>query len=105
MPIQQLTGELNKLIIRKFEKRKVRSSFIDSILGTDLADIQSTSKFNKGIVFLLCVIGNFGKFVWTVPLKDKKGIITTNAFQKVLNESNRRPNKIWLDKGSEFYNG
>ena len=82
MPIQQLTGELNKLIIRKFEKRKVRSSFIDSILGTDLADIQSTSKFNKGIGFFLCVIGNFGKFVWAVSLKDKKGIITANAFQK-----------------------
>ena len=105
MPIQQLTGELNKLIIRKFEKRKVHSSFIDNILGTDLADIQSTSKFNKGIGFLLCVIGNFSKFAWAVPLKDKKGIITTNAFQKILNGSNRRPNKIWLDKGSEFYNG
>ena len=37
-------------------------------------------------------------------LKDKKGIVITNAFQKVLDESNRKPNKIWVDRGSEFYN-
>ena len=39
-----------------------------------------------------------------MPLKDKKGITITNAFQKILDESSRRPNKIWADKGSEFYN-
>ena len=37
-------------------------------------------------------------------MKDKKGISIVNAFQKILKESDRKPNKIWVDKGSEFYN-
>ena len=53
---------------------------------------------------LLCVIDVFSKFAWIVPLKDKKGITITNAFRKILKESNRKPNKIWIGKGSEFYN-
>ena len=47
----------------------------------------------------------FSKYARVVPLKDKKGITITNAFQKILKESNRKPNKIWFDQGSEFYNG
>ena len=52
----------------------------------------------------MCVIDIFCKYAWVVPLKDKKGIIITNVFQKILNGSNRKPNKIWVDKGSESYN-
>ena len=56
MSDQQLEEELHKPIIRKFKKRKVQSPFIDNIWGTDLADMQLISKFNKGFIFLLCVI-------------------------------------------------
>ena len=66
--------------------------------------MQLKSKFNKGFIFLLWVIDVFSKYAWVVPLKNKKGITITNAFQKILKESNRKPNKIWIDKGSEFYN-
>ena len=66
--------------------------------------MQLISKFNKGFRFLLCVIDIFSKYAWVVPLKDKKGITITNAFQKILKESNRKPNKIWVGKRSEFYN-
>ena len=52
----------------------------------------------------MCVIDIFSKYAWVVPLKDKKGISIVNAFQKILNQSGRKPNKIWVDKGSEFYN-
>ena len=52
----------------------------------------------------MCVIDIFSKYSWVVPLKDKKGITITNAFQKNLKESNRKVNKIRVDKGSEFYN-
>ena len=62
------------------------------------------SKFNQVFRFLLCVIDIFSKYAWVVSLKDKKGITITNAFQKILNKSNRKPNKMWADKGSEFYN-
>ena len=65
--------------------------------------MQLISKFNKGFRFLLCVIDIFSKYAWVVPLKNK-GISIVNAFQKILNDSNRKPNKIRLDKGSEFYN-
>ena len=44
------------------------------------------------------------KYAWVLPLKDKHCITITKAFQKILGESNRKPNKIWVDKGSKFYN-
>ena len=66
--------------------------------------MQLISKFNKGFRFLLCTIDIFIKYAWIVPLNDKKGITITNTLQKILKESNRRPNKTWIDKGSEFYN-
>ena len=101
---QQLAEELHKPIIRKFEKRKVHAAFKDNIWGADLADMQLLSKYNKRIRFLLCVIDIFSKYAWVVPLKDKKGITVVKAFQSILKQSNRKPNKIWVDKGSEFYN-
>ena len=102
---QQFAEELHKPIIRKFKKRKVQVAFKDNIWGADLADMQLLSKYNKGIRFLLCVIDIFSKYAWVVPLKDKKGISIVKAFQIILKQSNsRKPNKIWVDKGSEFYN-
>ena len=71
-------------------------------MGADLADMQLKSKFNKGFRFLLWVIDIFSKYAWVVSLKDKKGITITNAFQKILKESNRKPNKIWIEKGVNF---
>ena len=100
----QLPDKLHKSIIRKFEKRKVYSSFRDNIWGADLADMQLLNKFNKGFRFLLYVIDIYSKYAWAIPLKDKKGISIANVFQKVLDDSKRKPNKIWVDKGREFYN-
>ena len=57
------------------------------------------------ILSLLCVIYFFNKNAWFIPLEDKKDITITNAFQKILDESNSKPNKIWLGTDSEFYNG
>ena len=66
--------------------------------------MQLISKFDKGIRVLLREIYIFSKYAWIIPLKDTKGITIVNAFQKILNDSKRKPNKIRLDKGSEFYN-
>ena len=90
----ELADELHKPIIRKFNKRKICCSFKDNIWGVDLADMQLLSKYNKGFRFLLCVIDIFSKYVWVIPLKDKKGTSIVNAFQKMLKESNRNPNKM-----------
>ena len=97
MSDQQLEEELHETIIRKPKKRKVQSPFIDYIWGADLADMQLISKFNNRFRFLLSVIDIYSKYAWAIPLKNKKGITTNNAFQNFLDESNRKPNKIWVD--------
>ena len=82
----------------KFKKRKVYSGFKDNIWGDDLADMQLISKFNKRCRFLLWVIDIFSKYAWVTPLKQKKGVSIVNSFQKILDDSNRKPNEIWVDK-------
>ena len=88
------------------KKRTVYSGFRDNIWGAGLADMQLTSKFNKGfrLLLLLYVIDIFSKYAQVVPLKNKKGVSTVDAFQKILDDQDRKPNKVWVDKGSEFYN-
>ena len=97
-----LADERHKPIIRKFKKRKVYSQFKYNIWGVDLADMQSLSRKNKGIKYLLCAIDLYSKYAFVIPLKDKKGISIVNAFNKIIKQSNRKPNKIWVDQGGEF---
>ena len=99
-----LADELHKPIIKKFDKRKVYSQFKDNIWGVDLADMQSLSRKNKVIKYLLYAIDLYSKYAFVIPLKDKKGISIVNAFNKIIKQSNRKPNKIWVDHGGEFYN-
>ena len=99
-----LAEELHKPVIKKSNKRKVYSQFRDNIGEVDLADTQSLNKKNKGTKYLLCVIDLFSKYAFVVPLKDKKGISIVNAFNKIIKQSNRKPNKIWVDQRSKFYN-
>ena len=99
-----LADELHKPIIRKLNKRKVYSQFKDNIWGVDLADMQSLSRKNKGIKYLLCAIDLYSKYAFVIPLKEKKVISIVNAFNKIIKQSNTKPNKIWVDQGGEFYN-
>ena len=80
-PNYQLANKLHKQIIRKFKIRKVYSPFRDNIQGVELADMQSLSKYNKGIKHLLCAIEVFSKYSWVAPLNNKRGISISNAFQ------------------------
>ena len=73
-------------MLKNLKIRMVYSGFKDIIWGTDLADMELISKFNKRFRFLLCVIDIFSKYAWVVPLKDRKGITITNVFQKILKE-------------------
>ena len=91
MTNQELAKELHKPIIRKYEKRKGYSPFINNIWDAHLVDMQLISKFNKGIRFLLCVTIIFSKYAWVIPLKDKKGITISNTFQKIVDEFDREP--------------
>ena len=73
--------------------------------------MQSLSKYNKGIKYLLCAVDLFNKYAWVIPIKDKKGTSIVNRFQNIISEGSeaeskgrRKSNKIWVDQGSEFYN-
>ena len=66
--------------------------------------MQLISKYNKGIRYLLCAIDLFSKYAFVVPLKDKKGLTIANAFQSILDSSKRKPKKILIDQGIDFYN-
>ena len=66
--------------------------------------MQSLSRYNKGFNYLLCAIDLFSKYAWVVPIKDKKGTSIVNAFKKIISKGQRKPNKIWDNQGSEFYN-
>ena len=110
---QQFSDEIQKPVIKNVKRRKVYSSFKDNIMGADLADMQLIRKYNKRIGLLLHVIDIFSKYAWVFLLKDKKGITIVDVFQKILNNSKRRPKyvkkaklvvKKWLkDNDTEMY--
>ena len=97
-----LAEELHKPIKRKFNKRRVLVSGIDKIWAADLADMTALNKDNEGVNFLLLIIDIFSKYGWIVPLKNKKGETVANALKTIFKE--RKPEKLWTDKGREFYN-
>ena len=102
-PNCQLANELHKPIIRKFKNGKVYSSYRDNIWGVDLADMQSLSKYIKGIKYLLRVIDLFSKYAWVVPVKGKKGTSIVNAFNKIISEKENQI-KYGLIKVVNFIN-
>ena len=81
-PNYELANKLRRQIIRNFKRRKVYSSFRNNIWGTDLVDMESLSKSNKGIKYLLCAIDLFSEYAWVVLLKDKRGNSIVNSLQK-----------------------
>ena len=99
-----LAEELHKPVKRKFRKRRVLVSGIDKIWAADLADMGALSKENEGVNFLLLVIDTFSKYGWIVPLKNKKAQTIVKALKEIFKESGRRPDKLWTDKGTEFFN-
>ena len=99
---KDLAEELHKPIRRKFKKRRVLVGGIDRIWAADLVDMQMFSKFNHGVNYLLAVIDVFSKYGWLIPLKDKTGKSVASVFKTIFEE--RKPEKMWVDKGKEFYN-
>ena len=97
-----LAEELHKPVKRKFNKRRVLVNGIDKIWAADLADMKAFEDYNDGYTFLLLVIDIFSKYGWIVPLKNKKGKTVAEALENIFEE--RKPEKLWTDKGTEFYN-
>ena len=99
---KSLAEELYKRIRRKFKKRRVLVNGIDKIWAADLVDMQAFAKFNRDVKYLLAVIDVFSKYGWLIPLKDKTGRSVASVLKTIFDE--RKPEKMWIDKGKEFYN-
>ena len=99
-----LAEELHKPVKRKFRKRRVLVNGNNKIWAADLADMRALSKENEGVNFLLLVIDIFNKYGWIKPLKNKEGETIVKALKEIFKESGRRPEKLWTDKGREFFN-
>ena len=99
---KSLAEELHIPIRRKFKRRRVLVNGIDRIWAADLVDMQAFSKFNRGVKYVLAVIDIFSKYGWLIPLKDKTGKSVASALEAIFKD--RKPEKMWVDKGKEFYN-
>ena len=99
----ELAEELHKPIRKKFKKRKVYVKGANKIWAADLVDMQSFSRYNKGYKYIIMIIDIFSKYGWAIPLKSKVGIEVTKAFSKLW-ASSKPPERLWVDKGKEFYN-
>ena len=104
MSSSNFAKEIHHKVIRKFTRRKVIVTGIDKIWAMDLASMESFVEYNNGYKFILCIIDVFSKFAWCVPLKNKSATTVLNAVTDVVKKSDRIPEKIWVDRGSEFYN-
>ena len=100
----QLAVELHRPVKRKFKRRRVIANGVDDIWSADLVDMQWNSRENKGYKYLLNVIDVFSKYAWSLPIKDKTGKTITDTFQKLVKTSGRKPEMLWVDQGTEFYN-
>ena len=100
---EKLAEELHKPIKRHFTRRRVITYHIDEIWAADLVEMQQFSKGNKGFRYLLMVIDVFSKYGWIVPLKDEKGETVAETFKSIFKDG-RKPELLWTDKGTEFYN-
>ena len=106
---QLLAKEVFSPQIKKFRRERIVPLYKDKTCSADLIDKSSLSKDNNN-EFILTVIDIFTKFAWAIPLKNKSGISMTNGFKLILSEGpqggseSRKPEKLWVDRGSEFYN-
>ena len=100
----RLAEEMHRPRRVHFPRRNVIVHGLDDIWSADLVDMQAFSKYNKGNKFMLTVIDLFSRYAWAVPLKDKTGAAVRDAFQHIVQTSKRKPSKLWVDEGKEFYN-
>ena len=99
-----ITKGIFSLVFKKFQRIQIRIHYRVECWSIDLIDRSSLSKLNKNYKFTFTVIDNHTKYAWAIPLKDKSGKSTTIAFKKLIDKEKRKPQKVWSDRGKEFYN-
>ena len=109
-PLHGLAKEVFSPQITKFRRERIIPLYKDETWSADLIDTLSLSKYNNNYKFILTVIDIFTKYAWAIPLKNKSGLSITNGFKTILSDGPqggsepRKREKLWVDRGSEFYN-
>ena len=101
---KEIAKEIFSPVIKKFDRIKIIPHYKDECWSIDLIDRSSLSKYNKNYKFIFTIIDNHTKYAWAIPLKDKSGNSTTTALKSLIEKTKRKPDKIWSDRGKEFYN-
>lgn len=99
-----IIDELYKTPRINFKRRRTKILGIDELWQIDLADVQAISKQNEGFRYLFCIIDCFSKFAFVIPIKTKTAKEVTSSFEKLLEQSKRKPKLICSDFGKEFHN-
>ena len=101
---KEIAKEIFSPVIKKFQRIQIQTHYKDECWSIDLIDRSSLSKYTKNYKFILTIIDNHTKYAWAIPLKDKSGKSTTTAIKSLIEKAKRKPDKIWSDRGKEFYN-
>ena len=101
---KEIVKEIFSPVIKKFQRIQIQTHYKDECWSIDLIDRSSLAKYNKNYKFIFTIIDNHTKYKWAIPLKDKSGKSTTTAFKSPIEKAKRKPDKIWSDRGKEFYN-
>lgn len=110
MPVKSVKGwletqdayTLHKPLIKKFPRRKTFAKGIDDLFQADLADMRNLAAYNDGYSYILTCIDVFSRYAFAIPVKDKRGLTVSTAFEKIFVE--RVPNMLQTDRGLEFLN-
>ena len=101
---KEIAKEIFSSVIKKFQRIQIQTHYKDECWSIDLIDRSSLAKYNKNYKFIITAIDNHTKYAWAIPLKDKSGKSTTTAIKSNIEKAKRKPDKIWSDRGKEFYN-
>ena len=99
-----IAEEILSPVIWKFQRIPIQTHNEDECCRIDQIDRSSLSKYNKHFNFILTKVDNHTKYACAIPLKDKSGRSTTTAFKNLIEKAKRKPQKVWSDRGKEFYN-
>jgi hypothetical protein len=102
--MKTIAKELHAPAHKKFPKRSVRVLGIDDVWSMDLVDMSEWKTKNDGMAWMLTIVDVFSRYAWAIPLRDKSAEVVLDGFKSVIDDSGRKPTKIWVDQGKEFYN-
>lgn len=102
--LKAIATEIHRPVKKLFPRRHVHASGKDEVWSMDLVDMSEWKDSNDGEKFMLTVVDVFTRYAWAKPMRSKTAIDTYAAFISIVEESGRKPEKIWVDQGKEFYN-